>query len=174
MTFMPNRSNTRRALLASAVAALALTAAPLAAQSTGAKPPAKPADAHAMDHAKMHGAKPAADEQHEGMSGWKELDAYHMLMMATWHPAKATGDVAPMRAKAPEMVGAAKLLASSTPPQACATPKLKEAATNLVSQTQGVADLVAKNAADAAIKDALKLLHDKFEVLEEGCKPMKH
>ena len=38
------------------------------------------------------------------MSPWKEMDAYHMLMMATWHPARDKGDLAPFRAKAKEMV----------------------------------------------------------------------
>ncbi len=186
MTFFPKHSSVRCAVFASAVAALSLAAAPLAAQSTGAKPPAPPAksgmegmdhskmDHGKMDHGKMSGGKAGAAEQHEGMSGWKELDAYHMLMMATWHPAKSNGDVAPIKAKATDMVAAAKLLAASTPPKSCATPQLKDAANNLVPQTQGVADLVARQAADGTIKDALKLLHDKFDVLEEGCKPMKH
>ncbi len=161
-----------RSPLAFAAAALLIAASSVTAQTTGAKPPAKPDamshDMKGMDH-KMPGKK-----EEMAMSGWKELDAYHMLMMATWHPAKENGDIAPIRAKAKDMVAAAKVLAASTPPKACATPKLKEAATSLVPQTQGVADLVAKNADNNTIKDALKLLHDKFDVLEEGCAPMKH
>ncbi len=169
MTFRSRASRTRLTI-ASAMAALTFSAAPLAAQATGAKPPAK-SGMEGMDHAAhmKAGAKAA-----EPSTGWKELDAYHMLMMATWHPAKENGDMAPLKAKAKDMVAAATVLASSTPPKSCATPALKDAATNLVPQTQGVADMVAKNADNNALKDALKVLHDKFDVLEEGCSPMKH
>ena len=34
----------------------------------------------------------------------QELDALHMTMMATWHPAKQSDDLAPIREKTPEMV----------------------------------------------------------------------
>lgn len=37
-------------------------------------------------------ATPAAAQMGQGggqpLVGWKELDSYHMLMMATWHPVK--------------------------------------------------------------------------------------
>jgi len=117
---------------------------------------------HKMDH-KMEG------EMNHAMSPWKEMDAYHMLMMATWHPAKDKGDMAPTRARINEMVASAKVLAASSAPKGCDSPKLKEASAGLVSQTQGVADLVAKQADDVALKAAMKALHDKFDVLEEGC-----
>ncbi len=169
MTSLSSLSRTR-VLVASALAALTLSAAPLAAQATGAKPPAK-TGMEGMDH---NAHMKAGAKEAEPSTGWKELDAYHMLMMATWHPAKQNGDMAPLKAKAKEMVASAKLLAASTPPKACATPKLKEAATNLAPQTQDVADMVAKGADNNALKDALKVLHDKFDVLEEGCSPMKH
>ncbi len=165
------KSTLRSALAASA---LLLCAAPLAAQSSSTPPAKAPAKTGGMEHdmGGMNHSMPGKKEEMPS-SGWKELDAYHMLMMATWHPAKENGDIAPIRAKATDMVAAAKVLAKSTPPTACATPKLKEAATNLVPQTQSVADLVAKNADNNTIKDALKALHDKFDVLEEGCTPMK-
>jgi hypothetical protein len=120
---------------------------------------------HQMDHTAMH--------QGEGhaASGWKALDAYHALMMATWHPAKDKGDMAPLKAQAVAMVTAAKAVAASTPPAGCATSALAKAAAALPGQTQAVADLVAKGTADAVLKEALKGLHDHFEVLEEGCQP---
>jgi hypothetical protein len=120
---------------------------------------------HQMDHNAMH-----KGENHAA-SGWKALDAYHALMMATWHPAKDKGDMAPLKAQAVAMVTAAKAVAASTPPAGCATPALAKAAAALPGQTQAVADLVAKGTADAALKDALKGLHDHFEVLEHGCQP---
>ncbi|MCC6244386.1 MAG: hypothetical protein IT353_16205 [Gemmatimonadaceae bacterium] len=143
----------RTALLAAS--ALVVCSSAAAAQATTAKP---------MEHKMEH----KMDEGH-AMSPWKELDGYHMLMMATWHPAKDKGDMAPTRAKIGEMVASAKVLAASKAPKGCDSPKLAVAAKALPVETQGVADLVAKKADDATLKAALKALHEKFDVLEEGC-----
>ena len=159
-------------------AGVTLIAAPLSAQE---KPPAKP-PAAAMDHAKMDHAKmDHAKMDHAKMDhgakadGWKELDAYHMLMMATWHPAKDKNDLAPIRAKATEMVASAKLVAASTSPMACQKPDLLKAQAALPMETEKVAAMVAAKAADADLKAGLKGLHDRFELLE-GCAGagMKH
>ena len=156
----------------------AIAAMFIATTVSAQQPPAKTGG---MDHSKMEGmdhSKMGQEMQH-GMSPWKELDAYHMLMMATWHPATDKGDLAPIRAKVGEMVASAKTLAASTAPKGCDSPKLKDAAAGLPGATQGVADLVAKKADDATLKAALKVLHDRFDVLEMGCqapakKEMKH
>ena len=166
-----------------AFAALAVSS-PLAAQ---AKPPAKDStkvekmdhskmDHGKMDHAKMDHAKMDQAKSHGGnhaASGWKELDGYHQLMMQTWHPIKEKGDVGPIKAKALDMVASAKLLAKSKAPKGCDTPALKTAASELVGETESVAALVSRKGGDAMLKDKMKSLHDKFEVLEEGCKPAK-
>ena len=173
MPFGPATS--RRAV--TLIVASMLVSAPLAAQ---AKPPvkAKAADTSAkkmdgmsgMDH-NMH--MMPGKKMEEPKSGWKEMDDYHALVAATWHPAKEFGDMAPIRAKAKEMAAAAKTLAASKPPAACNKPALKEAAVKLAPETQAIADMVANNASNNALKDALKVLHDHFDVLEEGCAPMK-
>jgi len=151
--------------LAAAAAALMISASAAVAQQPPAKATTKAPAEHKMgqmDHAKEN-------EANHAMSPWKELDAYHMLMMATWHPAKDKSDMAPTRAKIGDMVMSAKTLAASTAPKGCDSPKLKAAAAALPKETQGVADLVAKKADDATLKEALKALHEKFDVLEEGC-----
>ena len=151
-------------LLASVATALLAVALPtLAAAQAGGH--AGHQAGHQMDHKAMH------EGDNHAASGWKALDAYHALMMATWHPAKDKGDMAPLTAQAVAMVTAAKAVAASTPPAGCATPALAKAAAALPGQTQAVADLVAKGTADPALKDALKGLHDHFEVLEQGCQP---
>ena len=152
----------------------ALLAAPLSAQE---KPPAKP-PAAAMDHAKMDHAKMDHAKMDHGAAkaeGWKELDAYHQLMMATWHPAKDKNDLAPIRAKAAEMVASAKLVAASTSPTACQQPDLLKAQAALPMETEKVAAMVAAKASDVDLKAGLKGLHDRFDVLE-GCAGagMKH
>ena len=147
----------------------ALLAAPLTAQE---KPPVKPPVAE-MDHSKMDHSK--MDHGAAKAEGWKELDAYHLLMMATWHPAKDKNDLAPIRAKATEMVASAKLVAASTSPMACQKPELLKAQAGLPAETEKVAAMVATRAADAELKTALKDLHDRFDLLE-GCAGagMKH
>ena len=157
-----------RALIA-ATAAL-LISAPAGAQAT--QPPAKK-----DDHAAMHAEhmKQMQHGQHAKAEGWKELDAYHMLMMATWHPAKDKNDLAATRAKIGEMVTAAKAVAASKAPATCQKPELAKAQAGLTGETEKVAALVASKADDAALKAAMKTLHDRFEVLEEGCNTgMKH
>jgi hypothetical protein len=148
-----------------AVAALMVFTGTASAQAVGEKAKVMPPMMEALDHSKME--KEMGSDH--AMSPWKELDAYHMLMMATWHPAKDKNDLAPTRAKATEMVTAAKTLAASMAPKGCDAPKLKETAAALPAATQGVADLVAKKSDDATLKAAMKELHDKFDVLEMGC-----
>ena len=165
---------TRAAVVA---ASFLLSAGALGAQAAPpkapVKAPAKPAMDHGADHDKMHGRGGGHAEGNHAASGWKELDAYHMLMMATWHPAKEKSDMAPFRAKAMDMVASARLLSASTPPKGCDSPALKKAAADLMPATSKAADMVAKKATDAELKTALGGLHEKFEVLEEGCKPAK-
>jgi hypothetical protein len=159
---------TIRAILATGFAALALSAAPAFAQSAPPKP--KPA----MDHAKMD--KGEHDKMHaEGMTmehdstGWKELDAYHKLMMETWHPAKGTNDLKPLRAKAKDLSASARALAKSAPPSNCNKPELIQAARDLEPASHALVKQVAIGASDADLKALLAEAHAKFEVLEKGC-----
>jgi len=154
---MPTTPTRLAALLATSAA---LLAAPLSAQD---KPPVKPPVAE-MDHSKMDHSK--MDHGAAKAEGWTELDAYHMLMMATWHPAKDKNDLAPIRAKATEMVASAKLVAASKAPMSCQKPELLKAQAALPGETEKVAAMVAAKAADAELKAGLKGLHDRFDVLE--------
>ncbi len=161
----------RHSLVLAAALGVAV-AAPASAQDK--TPPAKK-PTPAMDHAAMHAEHMKQMEGGKAAAAWKELDAYHMLMMATWHPAKDKGDLAPTRAKIGEMVTAAQAVAASKAPAACHKPALAKAQAGLAGETQKVQALVASKADDAALKAAMKGLHDAFEVLEEGCNTgMKH
>lgn len=167
------RSGLAAAILAAASLAPSFAAAqaapPKAGKAVGkAVDKAGKADAkeHKMDHAMDH------DQMAKGghaMSGWKELDAYHEYMEATWHPAKGKKDLKPLKEKANGMAAAAKLLAGSTPPKECDAPGLRTAASGLSPATSDLAVMVARNASDAELTAALAALHTKFEVLEKGC-----
>ena len=156
-----------------ALVSAVVIAAPLAAQKPAPKDTAKPAMA-GMDHSKMGGMDHNA--MHEQMTkgqkaeSWKELDAYHALMMATWHPAKDKNDLAPFRSKAAEMVASAKVVAASKAPASCgAKAEIVAAQKALPAETEKAAKLAVPATSDADLKAALKALHDKFDVLEMGC-----
>ena len=118
----------------------------------------------------MHG-KAAEKEHHAASSGWKELDAFHTLLAATWHPVSKSNDLKPIREKAVALNDAAQAWAASKYPKACDTKASRDAVTTVASDSRRIADMVAKNAGDAEVKGALKELHTRFEVVEEGCKP---
>ena len=128
----------------------------------GAAVVALAAPVQAQDHAAHHAAR----------SGWKELDAYHDLMAATWHPAQKD-DLKPARAKADSLSAAAKAWSDSKAPAACDTKVIKDAIAEVVAGTTKVLHLVHGNAADADLKAAMHDVHEKFEVVEKGCKPGK-
>jgi len=168
--------------LAAATVALFVAIAPVSAQT----PPAKTEKAekvekaekaekmdHKMDHKaeKMDHAKQehSMQDMKHAMSPWKELDAFHMLVMETWHPAKDKGDMKATRAKSADLLASAKALAASSAPKGCDSPKVKDAVKGLPAEAQIVADHVTKKSDDATLKAALKSLHDKFEVAEGGC-----
>jgi hypothetical protein len=130
-------------------------------------------DAHAGHGAAAakgaHGAHGAAGSTNEHMSGWKELDAYHMVMMRVWHPAKEKGDLAPIRAQAGALAASAETLQKGAIPAACDTPANREHVAAVQRDSHALAALVG-NGSDAAVLDALRALHDRFEVVNRGCK----
>src|SRR5688572_6517710 len=140
-----------------------MTRSLLAVVSLAAVAAVAPLSAQSMDHGK----------DHHGESGWKELDAYHTLMAATWHPAKSN-DLKPIRAKADSLSLAAKVWGEAKVPSACDKPELKSAIADVVTGSAKVAQLVAKNVPDAELKAALHDVHERFEVVEKGCQLSKH
>ena len=111
--------------------------------------------------------------EHHGASGWKELDAFHELMAATWHPAKA-GDLKVIRAKADSLSASAKAWAASKVPTACDKKEIRDAMADVVTGSAKVAQLVADKGADADVRTALHDVHERFEVVEHGCQPKHH
>lgn len=147
-----------------ALVAVAVCLPSLSAQSTT---PPKPAEAHAH-----HGAAQEKEDDH-AKSGWKELDAYHDVMSAAWHPARKDS-LGPARSSADALVQAARAWAKATAPKGCEAPAVKTAIARLVPESEAVAALVARRADDATLKAALKTVHDTYHVAEEGCKPETH
>lgn len=128
---------------------------------------------HEHPPTKVEKDKPAASHSMEHMSGWKELDAYHMAMMQVWHPAKEKGDLAPTRAQAGKLADAADQLAKAAIPAACDTQANRDTVARVQADSRALAALVASGD-DAQVKDALAALHERFEVLNRGCKAGHH
>ena len=136
---------------------------------------ALPAGARAQGEHAHHpapAAKAKAEGEHHMMSsGWKELDTFHEVMAATWHPVTKSNDLSVIRAKAGALSAAAATWARSAVPSACDTKANRDAIAAVAAQSKAVAALVEGKAGDAELKKALHDVHERFEVVEHGCHP---
>lgn len=106
-------------------------------------------------------------------SGWAELDELHMVMMATWHPAKMNGDLSPIRARAADMAAAAEKLEKSAAPAGCASDDTNAAVAKIAADSRALVALVERSGTDEEVKTALAALHGTFEGVMHGCMPAK-
>jgi hypothetical protein len=105
------------------------------------------------------------------MSPWKEMNTFHRVLAATWHPA-AKNDLKPLREKARELWSTADSWASSKPPAmpaSCASEAVRTATAKVLTGTKDLVALIDGGVDDARLKAALKTVHDSFEVAEKGC-----
>ena len=137
----------------------------LAALTVSATPSAL---AQAPDSAK----KPMMKMEDHARSGWKELDAFHLVMMQTWHPASMRNNLIPIRSRAGELSDKAQLWSKSSFPAPCDTPALREAVIKAAEQALALVPLVVSGG-DEQVKAALKGVHDTFAIVEKGCKLAK-
>ena len=106
------------------------------------------------------------------MGPWKEMNAFHRVMGATWHPASQKNDLKPLRARAKELFTAAETWAGSKPPAmpaSCGSEPVRGAVAKVVTETKSLLALLDSGADDTRLKAALKTVHDSFEVAEKGC-----
>lgn len=122
--------------------------------------------------------KPKPDSTRAGMMDhhmagpWKEMNAFHHVLGATWHPADHDANLSPLKSHAKELLKTAEAWAASQPPATpatCATEAVRGAATKVVTETKALLALIGSGSDDARLKAALKNVHDTFEVAEKGC-----
>lgn len=159
-------------VLAAGLLAAAL-ATPMHAQHAGhgaghAGHAAPAARADTVSKAKVHGGHGSHTAEHT--SGWRELDAFHLVMMQVWHPAKEKGDLAPIRAQASALASGADTVASAAIPAACDTAPNRDGVARIRRDSHALAALVKERAGDAKVLAALRSLHDRFELVNRGCK----
>lgn len=116
------------------------------------------------EHHEAHGE--SGDSTATGES-WKEMDEFHMIMAASFHPFKDSADLAPAKAKAAEMAAAARKWVDAPLPEKVNNEETK---TRLNHLNQGVTAFVetVKSGDDKAIGDALTELHNLFHELQES------
>jgi hypothetical protein len=122
--------------------------------------------------------KPAAKQHlsaHE-MSPWKEMNAFHTVLAAVYHPAAEAGNVKPLRQKANDLAAKAREWATSTAPAACATESNRATVAAISLDAVAIGNQVLAEASDADLKKAITALHGKFEGVEKTCSAggMKH
>ena len=147
---MPNR------VLSTAVLSCILTATPVLLKAQGSSGP-RPDSASSM-------------ESHM-MGPWKEMNAFHRLLGATWHPA-AKDDLVPLRVRAKELKAAADAWAASKAPESpatCGSEEVRTAITKVAKDTRGIVAMIAAGADDTWLAASLKGVHDSFEVAEKSC-----
>lgn len=129
--------------------------------------------------------KPKAAMKHEKggmdhMAGpWKEMNAFHTVLGATFHPAADKKDTKPLRAKADELASTARAWTASTPPAACNSDDVKSTVAAISTDALAIGNQVLANVSDADLTKSITALHDKFEMVEKKCgghnmKGMKH
>ena len=133
-----------------------------------------PAVAHGQDSTKPKpdtSMKAGSMDDHM-MSPWKEMNAFHRVMGATWHPASQKNDLTPLRTRARELFAAAETWAGSKPPAmpaSCGSEPVRGAVAKVMTETKALLALLDGGADDSRLKAALKTVHDSFEVAEKGC-----
>ena len=114
------------------------------------------------------------DMKGHAASAWKEMDAFHATLAATYHPAADKGDFAPLKAKAAELAAQARTWAATSAPAACAKDDTKATVDALAAASAALADSARKGAPDSELRAAISAIHEKFESVEHACMPMKH
>jgi hypothetical protein len=115
----------------------------------------------------------AGHSQESGKASWKELDDFHKVMAATFHPAEE-GDLQPIRTRSGEMVDKAVAWKSSAAPDGYDKKAVNTTLKKLVSGAKEVDKMVKANATDKELVTKLSGLHDVFHEIMEKCRKEDH
>jgi hypothetical protein len=156
---------------AGTLAGLLLVAASAAAQTPAAPSPAEPPPGTTAPAVPAQASR--MEMQHATGSGWAELDAFHAVLAASWHPAQK-GDLAPARTRAAELSRRAQAWAASAAPASAASACRASTTVPAVRRVAREARTFARAAAargtsDARLTATLRRVHDRFHVVEERC-----
>jgi hypothetical protein len=106
--------------------------------------------------------------QAQQKASWKEMDEFHQVMSATFHPSEE-GKLDPIKTRSGEMVNKAVSWQKSDAPKGYNKNAVKASLKKLVSASKELHQLVKNNATDEVLKEKLSSLHDIFHEITEKC-----
>lgn len=101
-------------------------------------------------------------------TGWDELDAYHTVMAATFHPAEE-GNLKPLMERAGELAEKAKALKASAIPEKFQKEGVKTSIKLLAKESKAIDKFVKTKPSDADLTKSITALHDRFHQVMEEC-----
>jgi wyosine [tRNA(Phe)-imidazoG37] synthetase (radical SAM superfamily) len=99
---------------------------------------------------------------------WKELDDFHSVMSATFHPSEE-GNLKPIKERSKEMAEKAEVLAKSEIPVAYQKEGVKESIKLLAKESKALDKMIKDKKSDEDVKKSLSALHDRFHEVMEKC-----
>lgn len=99
---------------------------------------------------------------------WKEMEDFHTIMGATFHPAEE-GKLEPLKTRSSELVEKAIAWKNSTAPEGYNQAAVKKTLKKLVKDAKEINKMVQKNASDADLKEEITELHGVFHEITEKC-----
>jgi hypothetical protein len=136
---------------------------------------ALPSTVHGQDSTKTRpdssATAMAGEMDHMMMGPWKEMNAFHRVLGATWHPA-SKNDLVPLRVRAKELKAAADVWAASKAPESptsCGGDDVRAAVAKVARDTRGIVAMITAGADDNWLAASLKGVHESFQVAEKAC-----
>lgn len=111
--------------------------------------------------------------QAQSNATWKEMEDFHTIMAATFHPAEE-GDLQPVKTRSKELVEKAVAWSRSSVPQGYDAAKTTATLKQLVKGAKEVDKLVKAGASDSKLVTKLTALHDVFHEIMEKCRKDDH
>ncbi|MBK6814182.1 MAG: DJ-1/PfpI family protein [Saprospiraceae bacterium] len=99
---------------------------------------------------------------------WPDLDAYHKIMSATFHPAES-GDLSPLKKYASELANLATILRKANVPTEFQNPAMSETLNLLEKESISILKQVNSKKSDVLLKNSIYALHDRFHEVVERC-----
>jgi hypothetical protein len=109
----------------------------------------------------------AGEKKKSDSSEWKELESFHKLMAAVFHPLDS-GNLEPAKKLASQLAEEADHWASSTLPENVNNSEMKKKLVELKKSSRALSDEVGNGSSDDVLKEKLATVHQQFhEIMEE-------
>lgn len=101
---------------------------------------------------------------------WAELEAFHKIMSATFHPSEE-GNFEPIKTRIGELVEAAAKMNTSTVPAEFNKSEILETSKKMEADARALEEKIKANSTNEEIKKELVALHDTFHKIVGLCNP---